>query len=151
MTALLIAQSHTPPPGFDGWVANAFYIVGLIAGVVVLWQKLRPARPTATLISGQPVHVSPAVRYVEEQRYEREREELKLELTRQARNRKERYEAEEARESQRAAAIADLQAQTESQGKSIDLLRGEVASMQGRIDAVPARTIALLKDTKGLI
>lgn len=60
MTALL---AQVQPADFGGWVANAFYVVGLVTALVVLWQRLRPQPPRQTTIEGQPVVVRPDAEY----------------------------------------------------------------------------------------
>lgn len=89
--------------------------------------------------------------YVDRVSYEADKKKLEDEQARQSRNRKERYVIEESREQARAAAIADLKARSEAQGEAIKQLSGEVGEIQTRIDAIPGRTIELLKGTKGLL
>lgn len=57
---LILAQAQ--PATFNDWVANAFYVVGLITAVVILYQRLRP-KPRETAITGQPLEVRAASDY----------------------------------------------------------------------------------------
>jgi len=43
-SSVMASDSYTPPAAFDTWLANAFYVVALVTAVVILFQKLFPAR-----------------------------------------------------------------------------------------------------------
>lgn len=53
----------TPPPGLDAFLASAFYVVGLITAVVVLWQRLRTAPEQPVRLAPSPLEVKPAADY----------------------------------------------------------------------------------------
>lgn len=52
-----------PPAHFDAWIASAFYVVGLITSMVVLYKHLRPEPEQAVRVSPQPLEVKPAADY----------------------------------------------------------------------------------------
>jgi predicted Holliday junction resolvase-like endonuclease len=119
---------------------------GVFVGCIVV--LLGIAATVKSLFTRQPpLHRE----YVDRATYEADKKKLDDEQARQSRNRKERYNLEEQREQARTAAIADLKARSEAQGEAIRQLSGEVSEMQGRIDAIPGRTIELLRGTKGLL
>lgn len=124
----------------------SFTQFGVFVGCIVV--LLGIAATVKSLFTRQPpLHRE----YVDRASYEADKKKLEDEQARQSRNRKERYNLEEQREQARAAAIADLKARSEAQGEAIRQLSGEVGEMQGRIDAIPGRTIELLRGTKGLL
>jgi len=46
-TVCLAADTYTPPPAFDSWLANSFYVVALVTALVALWKMLFPQRKPA--------------------------------------------------------------------------------------------------------
>jgi hypothetical protein len=61
----LIAQTtqHTPPSGFDNWIANAFYILGLITAAVMLFKNVRKTPSQNVRVEEQPLNVREYVEY----------------------------------------------------------------------------------------
>jgi len=54
--------AQTQPASFGDWTSNAFYVVGLITAVVMLYKATR-SKPGSTEIAGQPLTVRAANDY----------------------------------------------------------------------------------------
>ena len=85
--------------------------------------------------------------FVAKTQYEKEREEVRLELQRHAGARKGIYEKLEAQ----AKTLEGLERTSERQAEDSAELKHEVGKINERIDAVPGRVINLLRETKNLI
>jgi hypothetical protein len=146
-------------PWSIGWAAIVFFvfIAGLDSTLRVL-RYFRPGKTPETLIGGQPISVKGADRFatIEEHVELKERvDDMSLKIDEGFRH----------LDQKRSVSIAGLHEQTRLQGEKIaalaaetakqtaDLidLKNQTASINSRIDGIPSRTIALLKDTKKLL
>ncbi|MBX3736728.1 MAG: hypothetical protein KF715_08570 [Candidatus Didemnitutus sp.] len=125
MTLLAEIQNTTPPPDFSGWIANAFYVVGLITAVVMLYRQIFPAKISPQPLEVRENHATASRKEIDELHGRIKRERLEVD-----------------------AAIRELK---EADIRITLKLETEIKDMNDRIDAVPERTIELLRATKGLI
>ena len=121
----MIAQATPDPVALASFLEVAFYLVGLVTAAVLLWRQWHPAE-----LSPQPLTVREHTNFATAKdlkeahgRISREREEINRELE---------------------AVKAEQRAQREK-------LSLEIGKLHERIDAVPQRTITLLRETKDLI
>jgi hypothetical protein len=138
MISLLAQASHTPPPGFSDWIASAFYLVGLVAAVVVLYQRLRPRPTQPVAVMDKPLKVQGTARYVEEEAF-------KTEITNvHGRIGRERKEVDAQLAEIKSAHIR--QAET-GEAHSVRL-HARIDDLDRRVDHIPQRVIELLATTK---
>lgn len=123
--SLLIAQAAPSPAALSDFLSVGFYLIGIFTAAVMLWRAWRPAD-----ISPQPLTVREHTSFATSDdmrevhgRIKREREELNQQISAQA------QEVVRLRE-------------------KLDM---EISELHNRINEVPQRTIALLRETKGLI
>ena len=154
MNPIFADASAPDPAAISSWLSVAFYLLGGIAaavGALVGWRALNPA-PTALK---QPVIVQGADKFPTEAECEARHERLAQEFGRERIARKGIYERIEAQ----GVEIASLTKEVEMQTISLDELKAthladlkaQIERTNERIDAVPARVISLLRETKGLI
>lgn len=129
---LPLAQAAPSAAALKDFLEVAFYIAGLVTAVVLAWRALT-GRPEATEIAGQPISVAAHPGTVT-------REELK-----QVHGRIERERKEIDRE------ISRVESATERRMHSVEAkLDDQTEKLNARIDAIPERTIELLKTTRDL-
>lgn len=141
----LLAQS-TPPADFGPWLSNLMYLCGAFAALAVAWRHLR-GKPASTTIAEQPVHVTPAVKYVEEPRYERDQETIRGELARHSASRKGIYDRLE----QQNAEIARLSAETGGMRESIADLAESSKEATSKVDTAAGEMRLLNQQVQTLI
>ena len=120
-----LAQASPPPAALASFLEVAFYLVGLLTAVVVLYRHVYPAA-----ISPQPLTVRGHIENASSDdlrevhgRIKRERDEINRELV-------------NLKDEQKAMRLK---------------LDAEISDLHNRINEVPGRTIQLLRETKGLI
>ncbi len=115
--------------------AAAIGILMLGLGVIIAWRKVFGHEP--------PLHEA----YASKKEHAALIAKMEEELKRERFSRKGLYEKVE----KQGADIASLKTETESQSEDLGNLKVQIQETQNRIDAVPERTIRLLRETKGLI
>lgn len=121
---------HTPPAGFDNWIANAFYIVGLITAGVVLYKHLRKAPSQQMEITRQPLEVRGHVEYTPIAMHREFAKEIDAE-------------------------IAELRQGLEkisSEGEERDIrIHDRIDKLSTEVGETPRKTVELLRATKNLL
>jgi hypothetical protein len=129
---LLLAESS---PSFTAGELAAFLgIAAFLLGLVLLARKVFGHDPA--------LHMQ----YVAREDHDRFREETLAELKRHASRRAEIYTLQ----TEHGAAIRSLQVETTKQTADLSELKAQVKAVDARIDAVPMRTIQLLRETQQL-
>jgi hypothetical protein len=126
----LIAQTSPAADTVEPWLKVFFWLAGGIWCVVKLIKEFTPPKPSSVAVSGQPLEVKKHGGIVTD-------DDLR---NVHGRINRERSEVDQA--------LAELKAEDR---RLRDKLDGEIKELNGRIDEVPQRTIALLRETKGLI
>lgn len=130
MTTLL-AQTHTPAPDvLATWISVFMYLGGFLCTILGGALALKKLREPAAPVAPQPFLVKEHPGVVSQVEIDQVH----------GRIARERREVEEK--------IAELKAEDTRLREKLD---EEISTLQDRIDAVPERTINLLKSTKGLI
>lgn len=122
---LLLATAEPSASELASFLRVSFYLIGLVAAVFVIWRQARPqtiAPQPLAVVAHDKVATAEQLKEVHG-RIKREREEINGQL---------------------AAHTAELR-------EIRDKLDDDIADLHTRIDRVPDRVIALLRETKGLL
>lgn len=124
--AMIPLLAEAAPDLLKPWLEVLAWLVGLACGIAWLWTMLRPAKDSLP----QPLEVKAHTTIASEGDIDQIHGRIK----------RERLEIE--------AKIAELKAEDKALREKLDQ---EIETLQEKIDGVPERTIALLRNTKGLI
>ena len=134
-----------------GLIAIAYYGMEIV-------HRFRPKEATRTALDGQPIEVREAHRFATRD----EHLELKSRVYEITEKIEEGFRQVDQKRSvsianlhelirEQGMTVAALRAETSKQTEDLGDLKRSIGDAHARIDSVPARTIQLLRDTKGLI
>jgi hypothetical protein len=135
-----------PPAGFVAFASSFMYVIVSLAAIVGLWQMLRPKSADKTEISGQPIEVREHEAFATRVEHRELAARVDQELGRERGARKLIHE----QISRLQANIAKIEADNAAQTRAVNELKAGFGEMNGRVDAIPHRTIDLFAKTKQL-